>query len=552
MARKSRTFEVVNTVRTLLWNTALYVRLSKEDGHDESYSVKNQKELLLDYVERSEDEFNVIDIYIDDGHTGTDSERDGFMRLLQDVKDRKVNCVIVKDLSRLSRNYYEAGYYMEKLFTSLDVRFISLEYPTLDSYRRPEQMNSVLVPMQNVINDDFCRQTSIKIRSVFDLKRQKGEFIGAFAPYGYNKDPTDRHKLVIDEEAAEVIRDIFQWFLSGMSKNGIVQKLNGLGILCPSAYKHSKGLHYQNPHVKFGSPLWSSASITKILKDRTYLGYMVQGRYRIKSYKVHTQIRTPEDDWFIVEGTHEPIIDKDIFEKVQNLQKRDTRTAPQKKELYLFSGFLRCADCGKSMSRSKMKSHVYYYCRTYKNASKTACTKHTIRDDRLEEAVLAAIRNQVALAISMEEMIKAIDMAPNVKKQSKRLDHTLRNKEKELENIACYKQSIYQDWKNGDLSHEDYRHMRIQYGEQAEQLKRVIQSLENERHVNEQGADKENPFLAHFKKYENFDRLSRDILIELVDTILVQEGGNIVIRFRFADEYQMAADFIENNKLLPI
>jgi Site-specific recombinases, DNA invertase Pin homologs len=527
-----------------------YVRLSKEDGHDESYSVKNQRDLLQEYVDRSDEEFTIVDTYTDDGHTGTDSDRKNFMRLLQDVKDRKVNCVIVKDLSRLSRNYCEAGFYLEQLFTSLDVRFISLEYPALDSYKHPEQMNSVLVPMQNVINDDFCRQTSLKIRSVFNMKRRRGEFIGAFAPYGYLKDPTDRHSFIVDEEAAQTVGYIFTWFNAGMSKNGIVQRLNSLGILCPAAYKRSKGINYQNPHDKFGNTLWCAASVTKILKDRTYLGDMVQGRYRIKSYKVHTQILTPEVEWFIVEGTHEPIIDKDIFEKAQSLQKRDTRTAPQKKDVYLFSGFIRCADCGKSMSRSKMKDHVYYYCRTYKDASKTACTKHTIRHDKLEQAVLASIRIQVALAITMDEMLSEINAAPHAGKQPK-LDDTLKNREKELGKIARYKRSLYQSLQDGDISREDYALMRRRYGEEIDQLKQVIERLKEERRIIAQGVDTENPFLTRFKKNGNIDALTRDILAELVETVLVHEGGNIIIRFNFADEYCRAAGSIENNKRLP-
>ena len=204
-----------------IWRVALYIRLSKEDGHDISYSVENQKQRLMQYLDISEDEMELVDIYIDDGYTGTDSDRDDFQRMLSDIRAKRVNCVIVKDPSRLSRNYIEAGHYMEHLFVTLDVRFISLELPALDSYKFPEQMNSIAVPIQNVVNDDFCRQTSIKIRGVLDNKRKNGEFIGAFAPYGYLKDPDDRHKLIVNPETAPIVKNIFTWFLEGMSKSGI-------------------------------------------------------------------------------------------------------------------------------------------------------------------------------------------------------------------------------------------------------------------------------------------------------------------------------------------
>ena len=387
------------------------------------------------------------------------------------------------------------------------------------------------------------------MREVFDMKRRNGEHIGSFAAYGYIKDPNDKNALVVDEEAAAVVRDIFNMFLDGMSKNAIVHFLNDHGILSPAAYKRERlGLKYQNPSVDPAKPsLWCAQSITTILKNRMYCGDMVQGRYRMKSYKVHVQEVVPEDEWYIVENTHEAIIDRETFEKVQRLLIRDTRTGPQQKKLYLFSGFLKCADCGKAMTRSKVGNVVYYYCRTYKDQSKTACTKHTIKHDRLEAAVLYAIQQQVYLAVDYTKTIERINRAPLVKSQSKKLMDAIEQKERELAKITRYKQAIYQDWKDGEISHSDYRHMKEDYERQAEALDEVIGKLRAEQAELENGIDTENPFLTAFRQYQNIDKLTRDILIELVDHIKIHEGGYISIVFRFADELRRIQEFIEVN-----
>jgi len=290
-----------------VWKTAIYIRLSRDDGNDESYSVKNQRQRLISHFESFiiNEKMVLIDTYIDDGCTGTDSDRYNFQRMLKDIDNESVNCVIVKDLSRLSRNDWECKKYLQHLFVVKNVRFISMELPRLDSFKRPDEVYDLGVSIQSIYNENHCRETSIKVRGTFDSKRKKGEFIGAFAPYGYIKDPADKHHLIADSEAAYVVRDIFNWFTHcGMSKNGIVKKLTSAGIPCPTAYKRQNGLNYYNPNTEKHSPLWSAKSITSILTNQMYLGNMIQGKQRIKSYKVHTRVNMPESDWFVVENTH--------------------------------------------------------------------------------------------------------------------------------------------------------------------------------------------------------------------------------------------------------
>lgn len=537
---------------TMRWRLGKYIRLSKEDllrGRDESNSVINQRRLLEQYHQTHLDEFydgTEQDVYVDDGKTGTDTDREDFQRLLADVYSGRINCVIVKDLSRLSRNYTDAGNLIENLFVRLNVRFISLA-EGVDSYRSPDSVSNIIVPITNVMNDQYCYQTSKKIRQVFDMKRRNGEFIGSYAPYGYVKDPNDKHALLVDPEAAEVVKSIFSMFLSGMNKRGITLYLNDHGTLCPTAYKQQQGLKYNAPNAQ-GNPMWSTITIDTILKNRVYVGDMVQGRQRVKSYKIHIQEKVPEEEWFIVENTHEAIIDRETFAKVQSLLKRDTRTAPKQKQLYLFSGFLKCADCGRAMSRIASKGiYVYYQCGTYKSLSKKACTMHSIKSDRLEAGVLFAIQQQVHLAITYSELVARINSTPLKKSKSKRLEDTIAAKEKELAKIMRYKQALYQDWKDGEITRNDYRHMSEDYEQQIESLSRIIQTLATEQEELENGVDAESPCFTAFLKYKNIDKLTREILGELIDHIKVYEGGNISVKFKYTDEFRRIAEYIELN-----
>jgi DNA invertase Pin-like site-specific DNA recombinase len=472
--------------------------------------------------------------------------------MLSDIKAKKINCVVVKDLSRLSRNYIEAGQYLEYLFVDHDVRFISLELPAIDSYKNPESVNNLGVIMQNVVNDDFCRQTSIKIRRVFNTKRANGEFIGAFAPYGYQKDPADKHHLIIDEETASVVRQIFYWYVhDGMSKAGIVKRLNALEVPNPTEYKNRNGFNYSNPHSADNDGMWATATVTRILENQLYLGHMVQGRYRVKSYKVHKQVQTSEDEWFIKENMHEPIISQELFDQAQMLMAQQTKTAENKNEVYLFSGFLHCADCRKVMTRNTVKGgqHIYYHCRTYREKSKEACTKHTIRLDRLEKAVLHTVQKQMALAVSLAEVVDEINRVPEVQNQSQRLTNLKQSHYKELEKARKVLDGLYMDWKTDVISQAQFLRMREKLEQQEKTLTQAICAVEEEeRKLQETGITAQNSYLAHFLKHRNIDRLERITLIDLVETILVHEGGEITVVFKYHDQYQPVLEFVGNNR----
>ncbi len=538
------------TYTARLWKMGGYIRLSREDlqkinrGLDDSNSVKNQRDILNDFHFNHAEEFESYTEYVDDGHTGTDTERESFQRLLGDVMSGKINCVVVKDLSRFARNYSDAGSLIDNLFVQMGVRFISLA-EGVDSYLNPDSVNSIIVPITNVMNDQYCYQTSKKIRQVFDYKRRNGQYIGSFAPYGYIKDPKDKHQLIVDPEAAEIVKKIYELCLQGMAKLQIVMYLNDHGIPSPTAYRKLKGLPY-SPAIS-DAPMWGNKIITDILRNPIYTGDLVQGRRRVKSYKVHQIEAVPEEEWVRVPDTHEAIITHETFDRVQGLLKRDTRTAPKKRELHLFSGFLRCADCGKAVTRSQSGKNVYYSCSTYKKRSRTACTMHSIKHNRLEAAVLFAIQYQVSTAVSYSEIVTRINAAPLKKSQSHRLNDQIAAKEKELTKITRYKQSLYQDWKDGEISQQEYREMKADYERQAAGLSDLLARLTAERKQLSNGVDQQHPALVAFAKYQNIEKLTREILIELVDHIKVYENGNISVHFKFADEFRRIAEYIEIN-----
>ena len=525
-----------------LWKVAVYIRLSREDSHcaDESESVANQRAMLREYIASRQDGdgYVLIKEYVDDGVSGTtDDEREAFQQMLSDIKKGLINCVIVKDLARSFRNYSDQGYYLDDWFPRYNVRFISLFHQPLDSYREPQAMRSIAVPIQGVLNESHCAETSDKVRAVLDMKRRRGEHIGSFALYGYQKDPSRKNAILTDPEAAEIVREIFSRFLKGESKTAIVQSLNTRGVPCPSLYKRRQGLRYSNPHLIPGKqPLWCSVTVTNILKNRMYCGDMVQGRCRIKSYKIHIQERVPEREWYIAENTHEAIVSREDFQRVQELLKLNIRTPPRQKELCLFSGFLRCQDCGRAMSRSKSGNHVYYYCRTYKDRSQKACTKHTLRHDRLEQAVLCTLHLLIYGAADPISILSRLDKASVRTSPAKALSAAVSRKKQELSDTVRYKAAAYEDWKDSVISYQDYCEIKSRCQERAEALAEELCSLQSSLE-----AELCRPCPLPMDAYQishAVETLSREMLTEFVRRIRVWEGGRIGIIFRFSDIYR--------------
>ena len=400
------------------------------------------------------------------------------------------------------------------------------------------------------MNEQYAYKTSVDVRRTFDTKRKKGEFIGAFAPYGLMKKPDNKNMLIIDDEAAEIVRDIFHWFVDeGMSKSGITKRLNELGVPNPTAYKHSKGFKYSNPNVYKNDGLWSERTVLDILLNQMYIGNMVQGKQKVISYKVHDRINLKEKDWYIVQNTHEAIIDKETFEKAQKLHQRDTRVCPNKRKVYTFSGLLRCADCKKAMTRKSAKNIVYYSCSTYSRKLKTACTKHTIREDLLEKAVLTAIQKQIALVDNLTQIIDEINNAPVIHRESKRINKLLDLKQKELDKLNSLIDNLYMDWRTNEITKTEYKRIKSKFEVQIEQIKEVIANLEKEKAELSTGISVNEPYLQTFLKHKNIDHLERGILVELIDNIYVHEGGGLTIEFNFEDQHKRMLEYIQIGSL---
>ena len=544
--RKSKySSENSDTKVTKIWSVAVYIRLSQEDNDNvgdkqESNSITSQKALLNEFIEEHDD-LIVYDTYVDDGYTGTDFNRPGFQRLLGDMRNGNINCVLVKDLSRLGRNYIEVGNYIEQIFPLFNIRFIAIN-DSVDSFKNPMSSNTILVPFKNLINDEYARDTSIKIKSALNGRKKKGEFIGAFPSYGYVKDENDKHKLVIDKESAEIVKKIFEWKVNeGLGNLSICHRLNDMGILNPTGYKNKKlSQNYNNSKMKKEDYSWCPSTVRNILKNDVYIGNVTQGKRKVKSYKIHKIEQVPEEEWVTVENMHEPIIDKDLFEKAQKLGKVDTRVQNTGK-LSIWAGILRCADCGRAMHKKYCKNksgtiYEYYICGTYRKKSSKLCTKHTLKVEELENSVLEAIKLHIELLIDTENILEQLNNYKTKKLANESILDIKQAKEKKILKINNLKRCLYEDWKNEDITKEEYLEYKKKYEQDIERIKEIIENLDKQKEKQEKVADNNSKWIEDFKKYKNISGLDRDIITELIDYIEVYENKKIKINFKFIDE----------------
>lgn len=516
---------------------AIYLRLSSDDGDKaESDSIRNQRSLLQDFVSKHS-ELSLIEEYVDDGYSGANFERPAFQRMMENVRNHKINCIIVKDLSRLGRNYIETGRYLEKIFPVLGVRFIAVNdhYDSADTKNDADQ---IIVPFKNLINDAYCRDISMKIRSQLEIKRKKGEFTGSYASYGYAKDPIDKNHLVIDEYAAEIVRFIFNMKMDGYSADRIAMKLNEMGVLTPMEYKRSCGFNYTCGFRSYKDAKWCATSVLRILKNELYVGTMVQGKTRKINYKVKACMDVRPEDWVRVEGTHEPIVSREIFECVQNLMKLDTRTSPEEEMIYIFSGLLRCGDCGQNMVhrvvKKKGKQYRYYHCSTYKN--KEGCTSHNISDAKLQKVVLEAIQKQIALLVQADAIMAQIENIPQQQFGVKLLDSQIRTLNAEVQKYKDLRNNLYQDMVDGIITREEYRDIKQTFTRKMERAEESIRELETKKRRLLSNEMRTQKWVEEFKNCRNIESLDRKVTVMLIKRIVIYSSDRIEIHFNHADE----------------
>lgn len=412
-----------------IWNTTLYLRLSRDDGDkEESNSITGQRELLRDYISQRP-EFREYAVRVDDGFSGSTFERPSFQKMIEDVKAGRTDCIIVKDLSRFGRNYLDAGEYIEKIFPFLGVRFIAVN-DNYDSLGDKKASDDLIIPFKNLINEAYCRDISVKIRSQLEIKRKNGQFLGSFAAFGYLKDDQDKNRLVVDQYAADIVRDIFKWKLEGVSPQDIADALNKLGVLSPMEYKRSLGMKFTTSFKTNAKAAWSAGTVIRILKNPIYTGVLVQGKETTPSYKVHKRITKDESEWTVIADSHEAIISKIDFDSVQKVLKCDTRRSPDGKAVGLFSGMIFCGDCGASMVRKTVpageKKYVYYVCSAHKQDK--SCSPHRMRDVALEEIVLDSVKQHISEVIDMSELLTITDTAPLRTAQAQKVQRQLDKK----------------------------------------------------------------------------------------------------------------------------
>lgn len=513
---------------TQTYNAGIYCRLSRDDERTgESVSIENQRVLLTRYVQ--EQGWNLIQTYVDDGVSGTTFDRPGLNAMISDIRAGKINLVIVKDLSRFGRDYIETGKYIDVIFPSLNCRFIALN----DGVDTLRHNNEMLAIFKNVMNDFYARDTSSKIKAVKKSTFQAGKFIGAYAPYGYIKDPNDHHHFVIDEPAAAVVRRIFALRCQGISYRRIAGILNEEKVLPPRDYYY-QAIGKPNPYRQ--NHVWNDVTVKVLLRNEAYIGNMVQNKTGTVSYKDHSQVSKPEEDWIRVSNTHEPIIDMDTWELVTQIARRGafTRVRPFR-GINMFAGLLFCLDCGFALihrvEKEPRKNGTYveyesYLCGCYSRSGKTACSTHTIYQRPLKEIILADIRAKAEL-VSIDEKSVVQRLSERMQAQSsqeiaanKKTVKALNKRLTELEKLIA---ATYEDKVKGLIPESVCIELLNKYqserNEKAAELKELEQQLDSTQAVQ----DAVQNWADMIRQYQNLDTLDRETLLRLIDKIEVGE-----------------------------
>ena len=539
---------MLNTQKKI-WNATLYLRLSRDDGDkEESNSITGQRELLRDYISQRP-ELREYAVRVDDGFSGSTFERPSFQKMIEDVKAGRTDCIIVKDLSRFGRNYLDAGEYIEKIFPFLGVRFIAVN-DHYDSLGDKKASDDLIIPFKNLINEAYCRDISVKIRSQLEIKRKNGQFLGSFATFGYLKDEQNKNKLVVDEYAADIVRDIFKWKLEGVSPQDIADALNKLGVLSPMEYKRSLGMKFTTSFKTNTKALWSAGTVIRILKNPIYTGVLVQGKETTPSYKVHKRITKDESEWIVIEDSHEAIITKIDFNSVQKILKLDTRRSPDGEAVQLFSGMVFCGDCGASMVRKTVpaggKKYVYYVCSAHKQDK--SCSPHRMRDTVLEGIVLDSLKQHIREVVDMSELIEITDTAPLRTAQAQKVQRQLDKKHEEYEKLQKLLMSLYENLTDGIIDREEYARLKQSFAIRADETEKQMDAL-RESLTDIQNHGTENAWTDEFIKRQGLTALDRAVVVALIDKILIHSDDVVEIIYRWQDEFAWQLDILRSARL---
>ncbi|HHD3180731.1 TPA: recombinase family protein [Streptococcus pyogenes] len=495
----------------------MYLRLSREDGDStESNSISNQRQIIKSYAR--DNDFKVVAEYVDDGFSGSNFDRPKFKKMIQDLEEKKFKTIIVKDLSRFGRDYIESGKYLQKIFPEKGIRFISVN-DNYDSENADVSDTHLILPIRNFINDSYCRDISMKVKSSKEIKRKNGEFIGAFAPFGYKKDSKNKHKLVVDTEVSHIIERIFNMKIDGYSSKAIADFLNSIGCVTPSKHKENSGDNHTTGFIVKDSK-WDAKMVNRIITNKVYIGVLEQGKTRKLNYKSKREVEVNEEDWIVINDSHKPIISKSIYALANKMMLRDVKQSADIP--HILSGMLYCKDCGSSMVRRKVKSknghNIFYICSHYNN--KGDCTRHSIKEDYLLDMTLFALKDYLKKYNELLSQVNKLD----VSKVTFNIDFESLNSEKRK--YERLRQSLYMDLEDELITSEEFERFRKNYLIKIREIEKQIATKKNIL-ANLQEKIKNKDSLVSEIVPTDLSSLNRLTIVSFIDRIEIGENNEI-------------------------
>lgn len=544
---------VVEPAKVRIYRTGGYVRLSVEDsGKPGADTIEAQKAQILGYIEQQPD-MTFCGVFCDNGHSGTNFERPAFEQLMNEIRTGKIDCIVVKDLSRFGRNYLETGIYLERLFPYLDVRFVAIN-DHFDTLTAERSKDGYIIPLKNMINEAYSKDISKKSSSALATKQRNGEFIGSWAPYGYQKSAADHHKLEINEETAPIVRMIFQWRLSGLGYLQIARQLNEQNIPAPARYHYMRG---EAKTERFANSIWHVPMVKKILLSEVYIGNMVQGRNRNALSEGRKMKKVPKDQWIVVCGTHEALIDEKTFYAVQEIAEKDRAVYQERIGTYdalgtipnIFRGLIFCADCKRPMVRYKNVSakagnrYYTYICITHME-NPSACPLKGLYETELIEILWDTLKREIALAENLEKMVRKYSRSERSSAIEESLDQETMEAQRSFDRAWRLHDSLYQSYVDQLVTEQEYSSMRQQYRSDMEQAKVRLDEIKQRK---EEMLKKttNNPWLAAYNNFRGETALTEEMVHALVGRIEVDADNRLFITLLYQDEYQSLVRLLE-------
>ena len=534
------------------WLVGIYTRRSFDDNEDkESNTITNQKEMINSFISK-ENNMIIVDYYVDDGYTGTTFDRPGFQEMMKDISDGRINTIIVKDLSRLGRNSLEVGKYIEEIFPIYNIRIIAIN-DNVDSFKRPESINDLMVPIKNLINESYARDISKKVSSAYYTMASNGKYVAGTSPYGYTFDENDKHHLVIDPDEVGIVKLIFNMALKGDGRVKITKYLNDHNILCRKEIQRRKKYKLSlDPLEETIKYKWSTSTIGRMLTSEIYIGNLTQLKTKRESFKNHKVINVAKEDWVRFENTHEPIITKSDFDKIQGLIKVNAKRLSNTGErtYSIYNGVLKCADCGRAMYKQEDKRGnrqlSNYFCNTYLYISKTSCSSHKIKTEDLNDIVLESVQLQVKLVIELERSLKRLFFKNNKETVESEYKNNTRIAELKINNLKNKKIQLYEDWKFNNIDKEEFINQSKLIEEDIKLVEEKLELITKTYRDNIKMIKRNDYWINHYRRNKKIKKLTRDVIKELIDVIYINADGNVDIRFKYSNEYKELVTYLEN------